>query len=1472
MTFLQPWWLLLAPVGTVIVVLLHLQRRREVEIGSTYLWRRVAMGGDANSSAKLPSVRLPLVLQLLCVLLGVSALAGPRLELDGAVEHTVFVVDNSLSMSAEDVRPSRFLEARAAASRVIDDAVRGDDSGSRVSVVSAGEPTHVVVARSRIHSGLPDLVDDLRPTHGLIDWAEARDVVQSLLADGEATRVEVLSDSAPDVDWLEDDDVDVGWRPVGASSRNAALVDVSVRPAIRAGENWSIQGSVHSDGAEDQSLPVVLTFRPAEVDEPLEWARRTVDIGPNGVGTFSFEVEAPDAGFLGVSIDEGGGALTADDQVTFVTHGGPWTIDVLHVGPDNAPLHQALNAVDGVNVFRAPSLPSDASEFDLVVVDRVSVAEHPGTATLWLGSPPMPTGQEEQSYLAEASPTGWLREHPLSREVSWSDLEVESAFDARTLDGATVLVEAGGAALVQARTTTVGREVVLAFALEASNWPAQVAFPTFIARLLTWIEPHVGQRVVEPCHVGHSCPLGAGALAGDSRIIEPDGREVMLGLVGADGVHASEPEFVPRLAGVHTLVGGSNRRPLSVVAAERPSPGLPTAQADRSPEGLTLAQTVPNVARRAFLLALVVIVAFEAWISRGTYGLWTGRSVGVPSMRRRGLGMLRLASTALFLIALADVPLPSVHRDAGAVVLVDQHALRSDGSIGAVETLLQRGGDEAGRARKLGVVMVDDSPHVVQELGERSTPHWGLMAASTAPNALAAGLDLAAGMLTGPGPKRIVLATDGTVLPGDINPDLQHLMGRGVALDVLGLPMLSDGEVLVESVDAPARVHVGDVISVEANVYAHTSVDARIRAFKGDEALIDRSVRLESGRSRIAVTTSHDAPGDVVYRFEVEAPEDVVAANNGDGTVVQVRPPSRIVVFAAQEEWGESFIEALRIQGIEAELFGPESIPFYLGHEQENVRGWLDYDVAVLMNVPALELRTQQQEILETWIREHGGGLILLGGENTFGPGGYYGSIMEDVLPLSTEIPQELPRVAISFVLDRSGSMRQAVGESTRLEVAKRATLGAVELLDEESSVGVVAFDSEAHELVPLMAAGDIEGFASLLEPLRSGGGTSIHPGLELALEQLSTVDPEITRHVVLMTDGLSQPGEFEPLLDRFSSEGITVSTAAIGRGADATLLRNIARWGSGSAHVTEDFEAFPSILAQEALMLSDEPVQRSTFRPTWVSTDVAFLEGAPAEPPRLHGHVLTTEKQGAAVHLVGPEGTPLLASWRYGLGRVVGFASHGAGPWAADWMAMDEYPRLWAQAVRWAQPVTDGPGTRLSVRRIGHEGVVTVEATAADGEPVDTRRLDVSVRSDDGESAVDMIPTSFGRSIGRFEIAKEGLLEIAVVPASDANDGADADGSPQEGDVLGTVPLYVGYDARDRPTRDGMDSWRAVSAATGGRALSVGDRVFAEDPAQLWRTESAWRLWAIVGLGILIGELIARYAPGRFRRRIPET
>jgi hypothetical protein len=505
----------------------------------------------------------------------------------------------------------------------------------------------------------------------------------------------------------------------------------------------------------------------------------------------------------------------------------------------------------------------------------------------------------------------------------------------------------------------------------------------------------------------------------------------------------------------------------------------------------------------------------------------------------------------------------------------------------------------------------------------------------------------------------------------------------------------------------------------------------------------------------------------------------------------------------------------------------------------------------------------KQQDLLEDYVGDHGRALLILGGENTFGPGGYYQTPLEEISPLSSRIPDDLPIAAFVFVIDRSGSMQADVEGVpiegfNRLDLAKQATLSAVELLNPESRPSVVAFDSVAQVVVPIQERKDEVAISRALRLLDPGGGTSIYPGLVEAINQLSTVESSI-RHVVVMSDGLSEPGDFETLLAQTRDMGITISTVAIGDSADPTLLAYIARLGGGAFHSSADFRALPSILSQEALMLSAEPMELGEQAVHWVDRSGAFFDELPDEMPAIGGYVRTTLKPEATLHLAiareDGEEAPLLASWRYGNGFVMAFAAHGAGPSSIDWLDLPMFPSLWSEPLRHFAGGVQGPGLHLALSRDGDAISITADAINTSGAPISGLNPVATVTSPDGGTqSVTLRPTAPGRYSGITGTQTPGVYSVSVAADETTNAAGD---------------IILPYPARLDPTRADPDLLPSLAAATGGRVFAGG--ALSLDRGLTLRLVASFSPWLLAAMLLLFADLALRYTPDIFiQRRTP--
>jgi uncharacterized membrane protein len=411
-----------------------------------------------------------------------------------------------------------------------------------------------------------------------------------------------------------------------------------------------------------------------------------------------------------------------------------------------------------------------------------------------------------------------------------------------------------------------------------------------------------------------------------------------------------------------------------------------------------------------------------------------------------------------------------------------------------------------------------------------------------------------------------------------------------------------------------------------------------------------------------------------------------------------------------------------------------------------------EFDGALLVNTPATSLTLDQQRTLQSFVQDLGRGLIVVGGPRTFSPGGYEGTPLDDVLPVSAAPPVEPKQgsLALFLVIDRSGSMGIVSGGgpnasgATKMAMAREAAIEAVGLLQPRDTIGIIAFDSAFQWVVPptqLQSADDINDIQSRIATIQAGGGTSILPPLQAAFEAAEKIDAPL-KHIVLMTDGESNDRGYEDLLARMAAEHITLSTLAIGSDADTKLLTNLAHLGGGRYYFTERSTEIPRIATKEANILTRNAVVEGQVAAV-VADPSPILRSISGDLPALSGYVATTRKDRAVTALETADGQPLLAHWQYGLGRVVAWTSEGQQGWASAWATWPDAAQFWSQAVRWALPAPVQANFQPTVR-VGPDGrqvTLSVQALGNDGRFADVQDTRATVLAPDGSAREVVLP-----------------------------------------------------------------------------------------------------------------------------------
>jgi uncharacterized membrane protein len=487
-----------------------------------------------------------------------------------------------------------------------------------------------------------------------------------------------------------------------------------------------------------------------------------------------------------------------------------------------------------------------------------------------------------------------------------------------------------------------------------------------------------------------------------------------------------------------------------------------------------------------------------------------------------------------------------------------------------------------------------------------------------------------------------------------------------------------------------------------------------------------------------------------------------------------------------------------------------------------------------------------QMAALDAYVKGMGGGLIMAGGEDSFGSGGYERTTIENMMPVrfDSEKIKDQPDIALVLVIDRSGSM-----QGPKLEAAKESARVTAEVLSPNDQLAVVAFDSEAQVYVRPTRASNRMRISNDIARLQSGGGTNIFPGLKEAFDILQGINAKV-KHVILLSDGEAPTDGIAELVQDMHASRITVSAVGV-QGADRSILQTITDAGQGRLYMVEDIGSLPKIFMKETQEAQKSQLVEDVVH-VRVAKRVEAIEGTNVEgAPPLHGYVTTKPKATGEVILISDLGEPILARWRYGAGTAVAWTSDVKNRWSTDWIRWSGYAKFWAQVVRSSMRRKVYDSYDLSAKVADGRAMVTVDAIDSGDKFVNELETELQVidpANNKVTQTLAMGQTAAGRYTADFRIQRYGSYLLKAVHKRDGKTVAESLGS-----VALSYPLEY---LRTTPNTEPLEHAAKVS---GGIAQA--------EPAKIWDSSQdapvkyPQDLWPFVLIGVVGLFLLDLYA-----------
>ncbi|MDB5081931.1 MAG: putative von Willebrand factor type [Chloroflexi bacterium] len=851
-------------------------------------------------------------------------------------------------------------------------------------------------------------------------------------------------------------------------------------------------------------------------------------------------------------------------------------------------------------------------------------------------------------------------------------------------------------------------------------------------------------------------------------------------------------------------------------------------------------------------LWLLLILPLVVFLARNG-----GSGAVLRKSARRLSVMLRLLIVTLIVLSIANLQLVTTSDRLATVFLLDvSDSVGADGRGHEID-FTRKSLQTMQESQQSGVVVFGQEALVEKLVSKDKTLGNLESTPTTSYSNLAEAVRLGTALLPGDSQRRLVLISDGNQNIDEVRNAAKIAAANGVQIDVVPLNQNTGPEVSIGNLQVPSNLRQGEEFSIKVAVDSNYAGPANLLILQDGQVISDKPVTLKEGSNLFSQQLIAKTKGFANYTAKIVTARDTLNQNNEANAYSLVKGGPRALLVEGHPDQHEAanLQAALTQSGIEATVISPDKFP--------GLNDLTQYDSVLLVNVPANTLTQANMSVLQAYVKDLGKGMVMVGGEESYGLGGYFRTPIEDMLPVELQLPSKLqtPSVAMVLVIDRSGSMADAyngpgAGASgiPKIELAKDAAYLAATQLSNTDQVGVVVFDTQAQWQVPLGVMGNPSNLVSPIGRISPGGGTNVYSGLAPAIEGVKNSTAK-NKHIILMTDGQDSEGiDYRGLYTQAQQYGITISTVGLGEDVNTALLAEIARQGGGRYTFVNDPTNLPKIFAKEAHLAARSYIVEENFTPS-VADPSPVLQNITGTP-ELKGYVVTRAKGTATQALVTKRNEPLLATWQYGLGRVAAWTSDAKGRWATNWLGWQDFPKFWSQMVRWTVAENEAGGLQVQTKTVGNRIYVTADAISPSSQYLNGLEVKAKVvaSSLNSQEDVTLTQTAPGHYEGYFTPKNTGSFIVNVQGKSTVNqeNNSNINLTQTVGAVASYSPEYKQLGSNEALLKD-------IAALTGGRVLTSPAQAFRDDLRSTTHHQELWPWLMLLAILLFPLDIAAR-------------
>lgn len=1229
-----------AAAGLTVALYLLSFARKQVRVSTLRFWQAAKRAAERKKRKRIdePWSLLMQLLALACLLLAVSQPRWGSPESIGR-DH-VLLIDTSAWMAARSTSGTIEQEAQRKSLEWLATLPAED----RVMVVEAGAVAYPKVPFETNRGKVEAAIRAARPGSGALDLEQAFGLATQALRLQARRPGEIVYAGAGRVSDARPETIAVPTNlrilPLTSVTRNVGLVRFWLTRAEQPGGGWKAFVTARNDSLVRRPVPVALAMGGAVM------GTRMLDLAPGAEATASFSVNTRSAAWVEARLGLND-AFPQDNRAVLELPAQPvLRIAVFSSEPDLLkPLLQADPRNEATYYTPAQYRPDIAA--DLVIIDRFAPTAAPARPSLWIEPTPASSPIPARRFTTPLVLTGWNTVHALGAGLRSRDVKLESGLIFDEVDGDLTIAEAEGKVLMAARPGAT-KLAVLGYHPGRPAFRFELSAPLLMAHLLEWYAPEVYLRreVLAGTPGSISVDLDEAAAPDAVRVLNSKGDSLPFTVDGRSvRFFAAEPDTV-------RVISGTSERTLSV--------SLPDAGRSRWTAGAGVKSgTGPRQSSAAgprdlwpwFAIAGALLLLAEWWIY--------GRKRARAGRERRLMAALKLAAVLAALAALIE-PSISVNESKMAVnVLVDTSSSVDEKDISQSATVVRTIQENRGRNE---VRVLPFARHLQPGAVGRANGEEGM--ATNIESALREAMTvLPSGLVP-----RMVLVSDGRETLGSAARAAYQARQLGIPVDTVLLSGRPEPKLKLTSLRIPAVAFTGEKLPIEITVESPEAAQATIEILAEGKSIGQSGIELQQGSNSLRATGSILTPGAISVTGILRA--EGLGELRFEQALALRRPK---LLYLSQDP-----------PGMETHIMGVlRASQFDIVLAADLHKAVLDdYQIVLFNNFDIETLPLPTKAGLEQFI-QRGGGVLMIGGEHNLyvDKKGRPADPFDRAMPATVAPPRSPEGTAVILIVDKSSSM-----EGRKMELARLAAIGVVENLRPIDYVGVLIFDNSHQWAVPLRRAEDKTMIKRLIAGITPDGGTQIAPALTESYRRMLTATGAY-KHIVLLTDGISEEGDSISVAKDAAEKRITISTVGLGQDVNRGYLEKVAAAAKGKAYFLTDPSGLEQVLIKDVMEHTGSTTVEKTTELKVVEKAEVFRDLSLDQAPALKGYVRFDAKKDADLLLTVPgdagRDDPLLVRWQYGLGRAAVFTSDAKARWAEGWVAWKGFDKFWANILR---------------------------------------------------------------------------------------------------------------------------------------------------------------------------------------------